>query len=176
MMYSTTDLPYEGEIVPSVFSTRDNTLHASYKRTLSSAYSMSSILKLESLVEPCTNIFMSKMLEKVGTPVDLGEWVQWYAFDVIGEITFLKRFGFMEEERDINEMISSINFGESFLGWVTQVPEMHKLLLGSPWMIWISNTFEVIRKKNPALYVIKARIFLKRRIKERKIQKPRKLC
>ncbi len=73
---------------------------------------------------------MSKMLEKISTPVDLGEWVEWYAFNVIGEITFLKRSGFMEEERDINDLIKY--FGESFLGWVTQVPEMHKLLLGSP--------------------------------------------
>ncbi len=116
MIYSTTDLPYEGEVLPSVFSTRDNALHASYKRTLSSAYSMSSIIKLESLVEPCTDIFMSRMLEKAGTPVDLGERVQWYAFDVIGEISFLKRVGFMEEERDINGLITSIDFGESFLG------------------------------------------------------------
>jgi hypothetical protein len=88
-MYSTADLPFEGEIVPSVFSTRDNALHASYKRTLSSAYSTSSIVKLKSLVMLCTDTFMSKMLEKISTPVDLVEWVQWYAFNVIGEITFL---------------------------------------------------------------------------------------
>ena len=157
-MYSTADLPFEGEIVPSVFSTRDNALHASYKRTLSSAYSTSSIVKLKSLVMPCTDTFMSMMLEKISTPVDLVEWVQWYAFNVIGEITFLKRSGFMEEEGDINDLIKY--FGESFLGWVTQVPEMHKLLLGSPWMIWISNTLEAIRKKNLALYVITVLIFL----------------
>jgi hypothetical protein len=64
----------------------------------------------------------------------------------------------MEEERDISDLIKY--FGESFLGWVTQVPEMHKLLLGSPWMIWISNTLEAIRKKNLALYVITVLIFL----------------
>lgn len=153
MMYSLTDLPYQGEIVPSVFSTRNQALHASYKRTLSSAYAMTSVVKLEKLIDGCTDTFISKMLGKLHTSVDLGEWFQWFAYDVVGEITFLKRFGFMEEGRDINDLISAQNFGEYIMAPVSQVPEFHKVLLGNPLVIWISTLSATIRKKNPALYI-----------------------
>ena len=122
---------------------------------------MTSVVKLERLVEPCTEIFISKMLEKLHTPIDLGEWVHWYSFDVIGEITFLKRFGFMEEERDVNDIISSQSLPITVVAWLSQIPEIFKVLLGNPLTIWISNSSATMKKHNPALYIIEVRVLQK---------------
>ncbi|KIX01166.1 uncharacterized protein Z518_08891 [Rhinocladiella mackenziei CBS 650.93] len=71
------------------------------------------------------------MTDLVGKPVDLGTWLQWYAFDAIGAITFSSRFGFMEERRDIENMIEGIDFGLFYAGIVGQIPFLHRFLLGN---------------------------------------------
>lgn len=37
-----------------------------------------------------------------------GTWLQWYAFDVIGELTFSKRLGFLESAHDVENIASII--------------------------------------------------------------------
>jgi hypothetical protein len=40
--------------------------------------------------------------------VDLGQWLHWYAFDVIGELFFGKAFGFMSEAEDHRSYIGAL--------------------------------------------------------------------
>ncbi|KAH0437089.1 cytochrome P450 [Colletotrichum camelliae] len=121
----------EGKSMPSMFSTTDPEEHKALKRPVAQKFSMSSIRTLEYLVDPCSQIFTDAMLEMQGQVVDLGTWVQWYAFDVIGAISFARRFGFMEERKDIKGMISGIEFGLVYVGRVGQVPHLHPFLLGN---------------------------------------------
>jgi Cytochrome P450 len=39
---------------------------------------------------------------------DLGKWLQMFAFDVMGEITFSKRLGFLESGHDIGGLMEHI--------------------------------------------------------------------
>ncbi|USP80377.1 UbiH, 2-polyprenyl-6-methoxyphenol hydroxylase and related FAD-dependent oxidoreductase [Curvularia clavata] len=71
------------------------------------------------------------MADLQGEIVDLGAWVQWYAFDVIGEITFKQRFGFKEQRKDINNTIAGIETGLVYASLVGQIPSLHDYLLGS---------------------------------------------
>lgn len=50
---------------------------------------MTSILQYEQFVDNCTAILEQRFVDfvKAGECVDLGHWLQCYAFDVIGEIT-----------------------------------------------------------------------------------------
>ena len=73
---------------PTVFSIRDEDGHKSLKRPVANAYSMSSLVELEPLVDQCSAILQKKLDGIVNKPFDLGVWVQWYAFDVISSITF----------------------------------------------------------------------------------------
>ena len=41
-------------------------------------------------------------------PIDLGVWLQYYAFDVVGELCFSERLGFLEKGKDVDGMISTI--------------------------------------------------------------------
>ncbi|KAL9054230.1 MAG: hypothetical protein Q9162_004263 [Coniocarpon cinnabarinum] len=78
---------------------------------------MSQILESEPNADSCTAILMKQLshLSAKGGDIDLGAWLQYYAFDVIGEVTFAKKFGFLEEGRDLDGMIAAIAAGEEMV-------------------------------------------------------------
>jgi hypothetical protein len=115
----------------SMFSTTDPEEHKRLKRSVSQKYSMTSIRTLEYLVDPCTMIFTDAMTDLRGQIIDLGIWMQWYAFDVIGAITFSRRYGFMENRKDIHGVIAGIDAGLAYGGLVGQIPWLHGYLLGN---------------------------------------------
>lgn len=39
---------------------------------------------------------------------NLGQWLQFFAFDVMGTLTFSKRYGFLDEGRDVGGMLEAI--------------------------------------------------------------------
>lgn len=79
----------------NLFSEIDTTRHAVQKRKYAAAYSMSSLVTYEPYVDNCSKMMVKRLSELAakGTMVDLAWWLQCYAFDLIGEITYGKRFG-----------------------------------------------------------------------------------
>ncbi|KAJ5164779.1 Cytochrome P450 E-class group I [Penicillium coprophilum] len=118
----------------NLFSTRDEAYHRQQKRIIANSYSVSSLLELESSVNSCTEVFTSQLSKFAtkGTPIDLGLWLQYYAFDVIGEITFAKKLGFLEQGCDIDGMMQAIKGMLVYASLCGQIPKMHKVLLGNP--------------------------------------------
>ncbi|CAG9990779.1 unnamed protein product [Clonostachys byssicola] len=129
--YRSFDVMYQEEAMASMFSTRSPDEHKALKRPVAQKFSMTSIKTLEYLVDPCSEIFTATMKEMQGQVVDLGVWLQWYAFDVIGAITFSKRFGFMEYREDVNSVLSGIDLGLRIGGILGQVPMLNRFSLGS---------------------------------------------
>lgn len=109
--YDTMSPYYKDKLMPSMFTARDPTYHTSLKRPVSQKFSMTSIKSLEPAADKCTSIFLDAMRDLEGQDVDLGVWCQYYAFDVIGSITFQRRFGFMEKRQDYRNMIADIDLG-----------------------------------------------------------------
>ncbi|CAG7930638.1 unnamed protein product [Penicillium olsonii] len=118
----------------NLFSTRDVSYHRVQRRNIANAYSLSSLLETESAIDSCTSIFMTQMSKFADkkTPVDLGNWLQYYAFDVVGEVTFSKKLGFLEEGRDVDNIMESIHGNLVYASLCGQIPELHNLLLGNP--------------------------------------------
>lgn len=56
---------------------------------------MSSLVHYEEFVDQCADVFFQRLGEfaERDAKFNLGEWLQFYAFDVIGEITYGQRFG-----------------------------------------------------------------------------------
>ena len=77
---------------------------------------------------------MSRLDEFASTskPVDLGAWLQYFAFDVVGEVTFAQKLGFLEQGQDVDDMMKAIEGMLAYASLCGQVPEYHKLLLGNP--------------------------------------------
>ena len=108
----------------SMFTVRSNEQHKAIKSPVAALFSMSGMRAYEPYVDECTEIFTSTMHEMKGQPFDLAIWLQWYAFDVIASITFQRRFGFMEEKKDIGGMIGGIDEGLSAIKILGQYPEL----------------------------------------------------
>ncbi|TVY82577.1 Pisatin demethylase, partial [Lachnellula suecica] len=93
-----------------LFSTRDPQYHSALRRKIASLYAMSTLVKLEHYVDDCTSLLASQFegFARTGEEIDLGHWLQCYAFDVIGAITLGKRFGFLDKGEDIGGIMNSI--------------------------------------------------------------------
>lgn len=78
-------LPYRGEYTRSLFTTLDEQYHQTYKRPIANAYSMSTLVEFEPLVDSTTQLFLQRLDEFVESQsvLDLGVWLQMYAFDVM---------------------------------------------------------------------------------------------
>ncbi|KAK2767051.1 hypothetical protein FQN54_006369 [Arachnomyces sp. PD_36] len=99
-----------GKVVPTIFSTQDESVHEMMKRPIAQVYAMTNLKTYEPLVESTEAIFFSKLgnMADEGKSFDLGTWLHWFATDVIMEITFGKRFGFLEREEDVDGIIQTI--------------------------------------------------------------------
>jgi hypothetical protein len=83
---------------------------------------MSILLQYEPFVNSTTELFLSqteKLYAKTGQSCDFSLWLQFYAFDVIGEMTYSKRHGFVEENKDIDGIIEYLGRLFSYLAPVS---------------------------------------------------------
>lgn len=145
---------YKDKTMDSLFTVRDHAHHKALKRPVAGKFSMTSILTMEPLVDKCSLIFVESMRDLEGEIVDLGEWLQWYAFDVIGMITFNRRFGFMEKRKDILDMISSIEYVLTYAGIVGQVPNLHPWLAGNKFMMKNLGRIPFLRVPDPLRTIV----------------------
>ena len=135
----------------NTFSTRSESAHRAMKRPIAAAYSLTGLLKLEYLVDQEVEIFMAKLDDKLsksnestntGTRqvvIDFGQWLHWYAFDVITIITFSSSLGFMSQERDIDGIIAAIEGRQKYNSTIGQWPVLHTFLLGNQVGKWLVN-------------------------------------
>lgn len=137
--YTTMTPYYKGTPLDSLFTARDVSYHRNLKSQVAQLFSMSNLRNYEPHVDECNTIFTSALEEaaRKNEVMDLAVWLQWYAFDVIGNITFQRRFGFMERREDVDEMIEGINVGLGYVKLVGQFPEIHPWIIGSRVMKFI---------------------------------------
>ncbi|KAH6655206.1 cytochrome P450 [Truncatella angustata] len=107
-----------GTGVWTLFTDRDVKRHAGNRRLFQNTYSMSSLVSYEPYVDECADLFSTRLTEMAqdGVKVNMGHWLQCYAFDVIGSITYSKRLGFLDQGDDVGGVINAL---ENFLGYAT---------------------------------------------------------
>lgn len=101
-----------GHRLPSLFSTTSEPFHQQLRRCVNSAFSMSTLIQYEPFVDSTTELFLEqteKLFAKTAESCDFSRWLQFYAFDVIGEMTYGKRHGFLEQNEDIEGIIDYIS-------------------------------------------------------------------
>lgn len=71
---------------------------------------MSSLVTYEPFVDECADLFSQRLQEvaSAGAYTDMGHWMQCYAFDVIGMITYSKRLGFLDRGEDIRGVMAAL--------------------------------------------------------------------
>ena len=85
--------------------------HDAERKKYQRAYNMSTMTSYEHYVDDCVALFTQRLHEmaKMGNFVDMAWWLQCFAFDVIGEITFSKRFGFLDQGEDVNGLVQTVH-------------------------------------------------------------------
>lgn len=114
-----------------MFTTRDPVHHKNLKRPVAQLFSMTNMKNYEPYADECTSVFLAAMRDMQGQAIDLSAWCQWYAFDVIACITFQRRFGFMEQRRDVNNMIGDLDTALQVVKVAGTYPEIHPWLMGN---------------------------------------------
>ena len=109
-----------------VFSETSNAKHALERRKTSNMYAMSSLVSYEPFVDEVNGRFMAALVDHA--------WMQFYAFDVIGEITMGRSFGLIEAGHDKDGLLHAVHVGTIAYGsTVALVPEVH------PWYLWLQS-------------------------------------
>jgi cytochrome P450 len=73
---------WQGHRKFDLFAERDEKIHGSQRRLVSRAYAMESLKDLEPYVNNAVAVFLDAMSERQNQVVDMGNWVQLFAFDV----------------------------------------------------------------------------------------------
>ncbi|KAK4144487.1 Pisatin demethylase [Dichotomopilus funicola] len=150
---------------PDIFTETREDVHAVKKRVANGPYAMAAMQQLSPFIDDTVDVLMGKIKEgyisspgsQGGLPgqqkrravFNLGEYLHYFAFDVLGEVGFSRTFGFLREGRDVDGAIRAIDQSQTYNGLVGQIPELDYLLRRNPlWRLvpWLSNKNALITR------------------------------
>jgi hypothetical protein len=88
---------------------------------------MSSLVTYEPYVDECISIFRQHLAElaHASLPMNVGHWMQCYAFDVIGLMTYSKRIGFLDRGEDVGGVMSALDGMLPYASLAGLTPSLH---------------------------------------------------
>ncbi|KAI1861857.1 hypothetical protein JX265_009360 [Neoarthrinium moseri] len=126
-----------GKITYNIFSMKDPKEHARQRRPIDKFYTMKGILSLEDHVNDMVGKLCSEIdsrFAKQGVVCDLGEWIGFYAWDVVGKVTFSQPFGYMQHGRDFDGTLAIADKSIDYFSLVSQMPFLDHWLDKNPVM------------------------------------------
>ncbi|EFR04740.1 pisatin demethylase [Nannizzia gypsea CBS 118893] len=170
LLLKTRSKPVEG-----IFATQNEAIHRALKRPISNVYSMSHLVSFEPYVDTAMRVFCEQLESRFAKtesgssktiPCNFGQWLQMFAFDVMGELTFSHRFGFMEKGEDIDGVMAEL--------WSTL--QKTALVTQMPWLgdVWTNNPILRFFRKNiqsPGVIFAMRRVQERREIEKGELQK-----
>ena len=115
------------------------------QKKIAGGYALSSIIKAEPEVDQAVEQFKHQIdaLVASGRSIRLDEWFTYFAFDVVGQITFSQPFGFLEQGRDIGNCIATSHALIPYLGIMAHFYKYHDLLMSNPLVAWLVDWLDV---------------------------------
>ncbi|KAH0499247.1 hypothetical protein TgHK011_006452 [Trichoderma gracile] len=106
---------------------RSEKIHAAQRRLVARPYSMESVVHLEPQVDRLLDDLLVKFdaFALSPNPIDLGNWFQLFAFDVIGVVSFSKPFGFIDRGTD-EGIFGRIERAFSSTSWLMHAPSIYR--------------------------------------------------
>ena len=114
--------------VTAIFNSRDEKVHKTMKNPIAPLFSVTNAATLEDHIDEVLQSFaenIEKRFAEFGNVFDLGSWLQYFAFDVMGTMTFSKRYGFLDQGEDVRGMLGAIS---AFMKTVAPVSSMEVLI------------------------------------------------
>ncbi|ETS86540.1 hypothetical protein PFICI_00368 [Pestalotiopsis fici W106-1] len=101
----------KGGKIPDVFATRDEDIHRRMRRPVANLYSVTSLTKFEPLITATMQYFfirLDELFNDKSVEFDMYRWIQFFMFDVLGEVTFSQRLGLLENGADVEDVIENL--------------------------------------------------------------------
>ncbi|CAN8097538.1 unnamed protein product [Discula destructiva] len=120
-----------GGSLEAIFNTTSDEVHKKLKTPIAPLFTLANIPSMEPRVNEVLQCLHEKLEEKfVGNDqvFNLGDWLQFFAFDVMGTLTFSKRYGFLDTGKDVGGMLASVLFFMRTSAPFTQIPKIDWLL------------------------------------------------
>lgn len=152
-----------GRPLHSLFNTTDEAFHARLRKAVSHAYAMSTLVQFQPFVDSTTTAFIAQLQRRFvdnddgNATCDLGVWLQYYAFDVIGELTYSRRLGFVDRGEDVDRIIGDLEWLLDYVAPVGQMPFLDRLLLKNPLRLWLTK-IGLLRSVSPVAAFARQRI------------------
>jgi cytochrome P450 len=124
-----------GKRTASLVAMTDESQHARTKRLIANAYSLTTLVEFEPLVDSTIQVFLDILSTRFASTrqiCDLGLYLQYFAFDVIGELTFSRRLGFLETGTDVNGILAAISSNFRYFSVIGQMPWLDEVLGKNP--------------------------------------------
>jgi cytochrome P450 len=111
-----------------LFTETNEEKHSRYRKIVGPVYQMANILKNEPSIDDCINLFVKRLheFEAAKEPVNLGHWLEMFAYDTIGRVQYGRMFGFLETGTDVGRWIESVT---------NALPLLHVAAAGPRYMI-----------------------------------------
>ncbi|KAF2622216.1 cytochrome P450 [Macroventuria anomochaeta] len=114
-----------------MFTITNEKKHTAYRRVVGAVYSLTSILKNEVQMDQNVAMLLDRLdgFVERKEDVDLGLWLEMYAYDNIGSVFFGKPFGFLETSSDYGGYIAAVHKAMPFLSVVSMAPAYARSIL-----------------------------------------------
>ncbi|CAI7653533.1 unnamed protein product [Penicillium discolor] len=129
-----------------MFSVMDERRHTTHRRKVASMFSMTSMVAYEPFVNSCNTTLVEQLSQRAarGESVAIPQWMQYYAFDVIGEITVGASFGMMRTGGDIDGILQTLQDNLSYSSRMSLFVELHSWIGQLNHLLGSRSSFENI--------------------------------
>ncbi|KAI1133127.1 cytochrome P450 [Nemania abortiva] len=116
---------------------RSEKIHSAQRRLVARAYSMESTMRLEPQIHELVTILLKRFDDVAFSEqiIDLGYWLQLFAFDVIGAVSFSKPYGFVSSGSD------SLGSDKNFLPRLAESSHSIAWTMHAEWLFKLHQAF-----------------------------------
>ena len=128
----------------AIFNTPDEDMHKRLKSPIASLFTPNNVPAYEGRVDEVLALLGARLDEQFlqhDRIFELGSWLQFFAFDVMGTLTFSKRYGFLETGKDVGRMLGTIKDFMRSSAPLTQIAWLDRLLRKNRVGDWLQRHF-----------------------------------
>ncbi|KKK15010.1 hypothetical protein ARAM_007359 [Aspergillus rambellii] len=133
-MYRPNDVLINGHRISNLFNTQDEEWHNQNILPIRNLWRMTKVLEYEPLIDETLQKFVDKITAKFadGKVCPADEWIGYFAWDVTANISFGRHYGFIDQEKDVDSLITDSTKGLIYFAPVSQIPWIDLLLDKNP--------------------------------------------
>ncbi|KAL4788212.1 cytochrome P450 [Aspergillus varians] len=132
--YHPNDVLLNGHRMSNLFNTQDEEWHNQNILPIRNLWRMTKVLEYEPLIDETLNKFVNKLGARFGggqvCPAD--QWIGYFAWDVTANFSFGRHYGFIDQEKDVDNLITDSTKGLIYFAPVSQIPWVDHFLDKNP--------------------------------------------